>query len=109
MHVQPDFCAQHVFLFSTRFAMIFASSGLDPALQIWLCRKTIPQTRGLIFGWAASARSFGWFLAPLTGGIVTKNLGIRWLFVVGPLFFIVIMLLIMRVMRRFSDYCEEEA
>ena len=96
------------FLFSARFAMIFASSGLDPALQIWLCRKTIPQTRGLIFGWAASARSFGWFMAPLAGGIVTKYLGIRWLFVVGPVFFILIMFLIMRVMRRFSDFREEE-
>lgn len=96
------------FLFSARFAMIFASSGLDPALQIWLCRKTIPQTRGLIFGWAASARSFGWFMAPLAGGIVTKYLGIRWLFVVGPVFFILIMFLIMCVMRRFSDFREEE-
>ena len=96
------------FLFAARFAMIFASSGLDPALQIWLCRKTIPQTRGLIFGWAASARSFGWFVAPLIGGIVTKFLGIRYLFVVGPVFFIVILFLIIRVMKRFSDFREED-
>ena len=97
-----------LFLFGARFAMIFASSGLDPALQIWLCRKTIPQTRGLIFGWAASARSFGWFVAPLAGGIVTKFLGIRYLFVVGPVFFILIMFLILRVMKRFSDFREED-
>ena len=102
------FAHSMLFLFSARFAMIFASSGLDPALQIWLCRKTIPQTRGLIFGWAASARSFGWFVAPLAGGIVTKLLGIRFLFVVGPVFFILIMFLIIRVMKRFSDFREED-
>ncbi len=102
------FAHSMMFLFSARFAMIFASSGLDPALQIWLCRKTIPQTRGLIFGWAASARSFGWFLAPLTGGFVTKYFGLRALFLVGPVFFLIVMFLIWRTMKRFSDFREQD-
>ena len=92
-----------LFLFSARFLMIFMSSGLDPALQIWLCRKTIPQTRGLIFGWASSVRAFGWFLAPLVGGVVTAHWGIRALFVVGPFFFLIIMFAMLRIIKRFPD------
>ncbi len=92
-----------LYLFCGRFLMVFMSSGLDPALQIWLCRKTIPQTRGLIFGWASSVRSFGWFLAPLVGGTVTAHFGIRALFVVGPVFFLILMFAMLRILKRFPE------
>ncbi len=61
------------------------------------------QTRGLIFGWASSVRSFGWFLAPLVGGMVTAHFGIRALFVVGPVFFLIVMFAMMRILKRFPE------
>ena len=57
-------------LFIMRFLMIFCSSGLDPALQIWLSQRTPVESRGLIFGWGCSIRSCGNFTAPLAAGVV---------------------------------------
>lgn len=73
-----------VFVF--RFFMVFAGSGLDPALQIWLSRRTRPNNRGLIFGYASSMRSFGMFLSPLVAGFVVSCFGVRGIYVAGPVF-----------------------
>ena len=83
-----------VFVF--RFAMVFAGSGLDPALQIWLSRRTRPDSRGLIFGYAASLRSFGMFLAPLIAGFVVSCFGVRGIYVAGPIFLAVAAVLLYR-------------
>lgn len=72
-------------IFVFRFLMVFAGSGLDPALQIWLTRRTSQGNRGLIFGYAASMRSFGMFLSPLAAGFVVSTYGVRGLYVAGPL------------------------
>lgn len=95
-------------LFLLRFCMIFMSSGLDPALQIWLCRKTDSRSRGQIFGWAASFRALGWFGAPLAGGFFTIHFGIRSLYWAGPLFFLGILFTLLFVMKRFPREKEEE-
>lgn len=77
-------------LFIFRFLMVFAGSGLDPALQIWLSRRTPSSKRGVIFGYAASMRCFGNFLTPLVAGVIAGTAGIRGIYVAGPVFLLLI-------------------
>lgn len=90
-------------LFPIRFGMIFAAGGLDPVLQIWLCKMTPAQSRGLIFGWSATARAVGWVFAPLAGGFVAGSLGIRYIFIIGPLFYFILIFLISRTVRKIES------
>ncbi|MBO7089103.1 MAG: MFS transporter, partial [Lentisphaeria bacterium] len=46
-------------LFVLRFAMIFMGSGIEPAMQIWLAKKTDERSRGQMFGWASAMRCLG--------------------------------------------------
>ena len=87
-------------LFVFRFLMVFAGSGLDPALQIWLSRRTNQEHRGLIFGYASSMRSFGHFLSPLVAGLIVSHAGIRGLYMAGPLFFLIAAAAIYRTSRK---------
>ena len=80
--------------------MVFAGSGLDPALQIWLSRRTNQENRGLIFGYAASMRSFGNFLSPLVAGTIVSFAGVRGLYAAGPLFFLVAAISIYRTSQK---------
>jgi DHA1 family multidrug resistance protein-like MFS transporter len=66
-----------------RFGMTFCAGGLDPVFQIWLAKETPPEKHGAVFGWSATARSTGWFLAPLISGLVASGLGIRPIYFVG--------------------------
>ena len=84
-----------VFVF--RFLTVFAGSGIEPALQIWLSRRTRPDNRGLIFGFAASMRSFGMTLSPLVAGLVAGCFGVRGIYVAGPLFLVAAAVLLYRV------------
>jgi DHA1 family multidrug resistance protein-like MFS transporter len=76
-----------LFLSFARFGMTFCAGGLDPLFQIWLAKETPPEKRGTIFGWAATARSLGWFLAPIMSGLVASGFGIRSIYVVEALLF----------------------
>ena len=84
-------------VFFFRFIAVFAGSGLDPALQIWLSRRTSAENRGLIFGYAASMRSCGNFLSPLVAGLVVSSCGVRGLYVFGPVFFLLMAYALYRV------------
>jgi len=77
-----------------RFGMTFCAGGLDPLFQIWLAKETAPEKRGTIFGWAATARSLGWFLAPIMSGLVVSGFGIRSIYVVEALLFVAFLPLI---------------
>ncbi len=77
-------------LFFARFGMVFASGGLEPLLQIWLSKTTPESCRGLIFGWSASARSLGWFFAPLFGGVAASFLGLHWVFLCAGLLYLLL-------------------
>jgi len=74
-------------LFGVRFLMTFASGGLEPFLQICLTRITPEGKRGLLFGFFATARSIGWFTAPLLAGVTVSLCGLRSLFVIGGLIY----------------------
>ena len=79
------FCDSFAQLFPLRFFMVFFSSGLDPALQIWLAQSTPLASRGLVFGWACSMRCCGNFSAPLIAGYIVQQSSIRELFLAGPI------------------------
>jgi DHA1 family multidrug resistance protein-like MFS transporter len=91
-----------LFLSIARFGMTFCAGGLDPLFQIWLTKETPPEKRGTVFGWAATARSVGWFLAPITSGLVASGFGIRSIYVVEALLFIGFLPLISWVVRELS-------
>ena len=90
-------------LFLLRFATIFMSSGIDPAMQIWLAKKTDESTRGQMFGWASAMRCLGLGLAPLAGGPIVAHCGIRFIFVAGAFFFILTAYLVLLAMRRYRE------
>ena len=90
MMLAISFTATLTGLFIFRFLMVFAGSGLDPALQIWLSRRTPSEKRGVIFGYAASMRSFGHFLSPLVAGFFVSTCGLMSIYVAGPVFLLMI-------------------
>lgn len=65
------------FLFAARFGTVFCAGGLEPVFQVWLAKTTPEHRRGMIFGWAASARALGWVFAPLLSGAVATAFGVR--------------------------------
>jgi len=87
-------------LFGLRFGMVFAAGGLEPILQIWLSKMVPERSRGLLFGWAGTARSIGWFLAPLAGGAVVGFFGIRTLYIVSGLLYLMLIPLILWTVRK---------
>lgn len=95
-------------LFGLRFGMVFASGGLEPVLQIWLSRMAPEKSKGLLFGWSASARSLGWFLAPLTGGVIVSTLGLRWLYVFAGVLYLLLIPLIAWTVRRLDERTPSE-
>ncbi len=77
-------------LFATRFGAMFCAGGLDPVFQIWLSKRTPAHKRGSIFGWASSARSLGWMLAALSGGVVAAWFNIRTTFLIGAALYLLL-------------------
>lgn len=90
-------------LFMLRFAMIFMGSGIEPAMQIWLAKKTDERSRGQMFGWASAMRCLGLGLAPLAGGPIAANLGIRAVFAGGSVFFLLTAVFIYLAMRHYKE------
>ncbi len=75
-------------LFVARFMMIFFAGGLDPVFQIWLAKTTPDKIRGIVFGWALTARCLGWVLAAALSGVVARWIGLRWVYAGSALFFL---------------------
>jgi DHA1 family multidrug resistance protein-like MFS transporter len=90
-------------LFPTRFAMVFCAGGLEPVFQVWLAKVTAVERRGSAFGWAATARSFGWFAAPLVSGLVASGFGLRAIYFVGGVQFVLLVFLIGYVGKRLAN------
>ena len=90
-------------LFLLRFAMIFMGSGIEPAMQIWLAKKTDERSRGQMFGWASAMRCLGLGLAPLAGGPIAANLGIRSVFAGGSVFFLLTAACVYLAMRHYRE------
>lgn len=86
-------------LFTGRFGAIFCAGGLDPVFQIWLAKTTPPASRGFFFGWAVTARSLGWMMAPLASGVVAWMFGLRAVFFAAAAFFFLLIPLIALIVR----------
>ncbi len=62
-------------LFVARFLMLFCAGGLDPVFQVWLSRVTTKERRGAVFGWAVTAKSLSWVVAPLFSAFIAARFG----------------------------------
>jgi len=91
-----------LFVGAARFGMTFCAGGLDPLFQSWLARETPPEKRGAVFGWSATARSTGWFIAPLMSGLVASGYGIRAIYFVGAVLFVLLLPLIAWVAKQLA-------
>jgi DHA1 family multidrug resistance protein-like MFS transporter len=99
-------------LFAARFGMVFFSGGLDPVFQIWLAKVTPEKQRGFIFGWAATAKSIGWMIAPLASGVVAGTLSVRAIFFFSAALYLLLIPLInivVRYIQREQAYGEQPA
>ncbi len=91
-----------LFVGAARFGMTFCAGGLDPIFQSWLARETPPEKRGAVFGWSATARSAGWFIAPLMSGLVAAGYGIRAIYFVGAILYVMLLPLIPWVVKQLA-------
>jgi MFS family permease len=77
-------------LMLARLGMVFFAGGLASVFQIWLAKSTPDSQRGVLFGWATTAKSCGWFLSSLGGGVVAVHFGVRWVFFGAAIVFILL-------------------
>lgn len=89
-------------LLPLRFGMAFCAAGLEPVWNAWLSKITPPSRKGLMFGWAVTFRAIGAILAHICAGVIAYSLGIRAIFVVGPLLFLSLVPLVVRFAQRIS-------
>jgi len=87
-------------LFAGRFGAAFCAGGLDPVFHIWLAKTTPADSRGLIFGWALTAKSLGWMAAPLVSGLVAWHWGLRAVFFANAGFYFLLIPAIALIVRR---------
>lgn len=77
-------------LVGCRMGMAFCAAGLDPVFQIWLAKCAPREKRALFMGWGTSARSFGWFFSSALAGVVAMHCGVRTVFFVASVLFILL-------------------
>ena len=94
----------HAFLtlVPARFGMMFCAGGLDPVFQIWLAKVMPANRHGVVFGWSSTARSLGWFAAPLVSGALASLLGLRPVYFIHAALFLLLIPLINRAVRTFN-------
>ena len=91
-------------LIPARFGMVFFAGGLSPVFQIWLAKFTPDDKRGLLFGWASSAKSFGWALSALSGGSIAALMGVRWVYAAAAVMFLLLIPIIRITIRKFENH-----
>jgi MFS transporter, DHA1 family, multidrug resistance protein len=87
-------------LYPSRFIMMFCAGGLESAIQIWLAKITPRPYKGLIFGWASTARAIGWVAAPLCSGGIAVYYGIRGIYFVGAVLFLLLVPILLYTLKR---------
>lgn len=92
------------YLIVTRFIMVFAAGGLDPVFQIWLVRSTPDKIRGIIFGWSLTAKCAGWAIATMLCGSIATIAGLRWIYPVGAMIFLILVPIIIYTSRQVKSY-----
>ena len=72
------------------FLSAFFIGGVDPILKIILTRIVPMKKHGSSFGLIGSSRSLGWFTGSLSGGIFAAIFGLRSVFVIIAILFVLI-------------------
>jgi DHA1 family multidrug resistance protein-like MFS transporter len=78
----------------------FSSAGIDPIMNIVLSRQVPVERRGIAFGLTGSARSAGWSLGAMLGGMLAAYLDFKAVFINAALMFLLIAVLLSRLSRR---------
>jgi MFS family permease len=77
----------------------FSSAGIDPILNVLLSRQVPVERRGAAFGLAGSARSLGWSLGAMMGGVLAAYFDFKAVFVNAALLFLLIAFFLNRLHR----------
>lgn len=93
-------------LIPLRFLMIFCSAGLEPVMNVWLSKITPASQKGIVFGFAVTARSGGWIFGPLAGGTISVLWGVKAIYIIGPFFFLALVPMIGWVLRKIGSRLE---
>lgn len=83
-----------------RRGMAFFNAGLDPVLQIWLAKSAPIEKRALFIGWGTSFRAMGWFFSSTAAGAVAMWGGVRMVFFVASVFFILLIPMILSAAKK---------
>ena len=78
----------------------FSSAGIDPIMNIVMSRQVPVERRGIAFGLTGSARSAGWSLGAMLGGVLAAYLDFKAVFINSALMFLLIAVLLSRLNRR---------
>lgn len=90
-------------LIGINFIFTFFVSGLDSIIKVILARNMPAAKRGSAFGLLGSARSIGWAVGSLNGGIISALLGLRSVFFFSSGLFFAIVFIFMRLMKRVEE------
>lgn len=82
-----------------RFFKYFFASGMDPIFQSMLSRAVPKNKRGAAFGFSASCRTVGALLGSALSGVVVYQLGVRSVFYVGGILFLILLPLVLLVIK----------
>ncbi len=74
--------------------------GLNPILNTYLSRLVPNEKRGAAYGIAGSAKSMGWAVGGISGGIISARFGLRNVFIFGAVLFAVIALMFLNMEKK---------
>jgi DHA1 family multidrug resistance protein-like MFS transporter len=77
----------------------FSSAGIDPIMNVLLSRQVPVERRGSAFGLSGSARSIGWSVGAMLGGVLAAYLDFKAVFINSALLFLLIAFLLSRLHR----------
>jgi predicted MFS family arabinose efflux permease len=78
----------------------FSSAGIDPILNVLLSRQVPVERRGAAFGLVGSARSLGWSLGAMLGGVLAAYFDFKAVFINAALLFLLIAFFLNRLKTR---------
>jgi MFS transporter, DHA1 family, multidrug resistance protein len=91
-----------------RFGIGMFIGGILPTANALVGHLAPPSQRGLAYGVTASASFLGAFLGPFTGGTMAAAVGIRWVFLLTTVLFLLNLIWAYRVVPEVRGKPEEE-
>ncbi|NOY09733.1 MAG: multidrug efflux MFS transporter [Spirochaetes bacterium] len=98
-------------IFQLTFYAFFSSllmGGINPILNTYLSRLVPNEKRGAAYGIAGSAKSMGWAVGGISGGIISARFGLRNVFIFGAVLFAVIALMFFNMEKKRMTVCDEK-